>query len=132
MKSQAVARQDASGKVSCPGGWAQLREGLSAGWARMRGEEGGMPSGPEEATEKKQRPGHPELSELFSGAWEAGDLQERQSNLRQGGVERCRDTAWFCPLGFSVDIGQGWRQRVREKMHYSPSKGPGESEKCLN
>ena len=32
-----MTRQDASGKVSCPGGWAQLREGLSTGQARMRG-----------------------------------------------------------------------------------------------
>ena len=32
-----MTRQDASGKVSCPGGWAQLREALSTGQARMRG-----------------------------------------------------------------------------------------------
>ena len=64
---------------------------------------------------EKQRPGHPELSELFSGAWDAGGLQgeTKQSQTgRRGEVQR--HTLGSAPLGFSVDIGQGWGDEMRE------------------
>lgn len=64
---------------------------------------------------EKQRPGHPELSVLFSGAWDAGGLQEETKQSQTG---RCgemeRHTRLVLPPGFSVDIGRGWGDQMRE------------------
>ena len=62
---------------------------------------------------EKQRPGHPELLVLFSGAWGAGGLQE-ETKQSQGGVEQWRDTRLVLPPGFSMDIGRGWGDQIRE------------------
>lgn len=64
---------------------------------------------------EKQRPGHPELSELFLGAWDARGLQRetKQSQTgRHGKVER--HTLGSAPMGFSVDMGQRWGDEMRE------------------
>ena len=64
---------------------------------------------------EKQRPGHPELSELFSGAWDAGGLQgeTKQSQTgRHGEMERHK--LGSAPMGFSVGIGQGWGDKMKE------------------
>lgn len=43
-----------------------------------------------------------------------GVCGKRPNNLRQGGVERWRDTRLVLPPGFSVDIGRGWGDQMRE------------------